>query len=100
MYRMRQKWNPAKIPKRLAESFTFNDDGAYVWYEGKTRYVCGRTTPLDQVEDTWKKKRAAIDAGDTARIVTVAAGSSTVRAAASLYYQWLNHRVKTRQPTP
>ena len=66
-----QPWLPAEIPARLRkdlERFTPGTKGWFRRYKGKVRYVCSKTTPLDQVENRWIKVKLAIDAESTARV--------------------------------
>jgi len=62
-----QWWNDLHIPDRLREqvraTFTINRDGYVIWYNGRTRTVCGKTVAPADVQDRWLKKKEAIDAG-------------------------------------
>ena len=49
----RNRWPAGCTPHR---------DGWVRWYKGATRFVCGKKTPLDEVEDRWISKKQEIDA--------------------------------------
>jgi integrase len=43
-------------------------DGWVRWYKGRTVFVCGRKTPLADVEDRWIAKKLAIDAAEKGQV--------------------------------
>ena len=56
---MRPNWVPEKLPRNWP--FTAVARGWVRWYKGKSRYVCGKDTPLAEVEDRWIAVKQAID---------------------------------------
>jgi integrase len=102
-YQATQDWMPpvSKVPIRVQRAllpFTPTVKGWTIWYQGRTRTVCGITVDLAEVPERWAKLKATIDAG-----VTHAArptGLRTLREAISDYFQWLDHRVQTGMPKP
>jgi integrase len=101
MPRARIPW-PPEIPHRLKNAltpFTPTVNGWVRWYRGDSRHVCGKSTPLELVEDRWREKKAEVDAeldGEAKRI----RNGVTVEGGAAAYYGWLDHRVATGQPKP
>jgi integrase len=98
-----QKWMPpvSSVPIRVQKSllpFTPSLKGWNIWYLGKTRTVCGITTPLEEVSARWEKRKAEIDAEVAGRKPRPA--TQTLRQAVSDYFQWLDYRVKTGKPRP
>jgi integrase len=98
-----QKWMPppGKVPLRVQKAllpFTPTLKGWNIWYLGKTRTVCGVTTPLENVPAVWEKRKAEIDA--EALRGKPLPGGQTLREAISDYFLWLDYRVKTGKPKP
>ena len=94
---MNTPWPPKKIPNSLA-AFTPYKGGWIRRYNGKPHHVCGRTTPIDQVENCWiilKKKLDADGSGPPAPAISV-----TLKELASDYVVWLERRVKKGKPNP
>jgi integrase len=95
---------PPEIPRRLQKTlapFTVSSSGWSRWYRGEGRTVCGKSTPLDEVEDRWREKKALWDAeieGDVA--AARRPGGVSILDAASKYFAWLDGRVRTRMPEP
>jgi len=88
---------PARI-QRILLPFTPCAKGWTIWYQGKTRYVCAKTTDLTQVPEHWVKIKAAID-GEIAG-ARRPPGNRTLREALSDYFQWLDYRVQHGKPKP
>lgn len=90
-------WPPKNLPGNWP--YTAHRDGWVRWYRGAPRFVCGKRTPLAEVEDRWVEKKNAVDAAAAGKIIRTGAGV-TIREAAGLYYEYLDHRVTTGQPEP
>lgn len=87
---------PNRLRARLNSVFTPHRDGWVCWYRGQTRFVCGKTTPPEEVEAAWEKKRAEID-GIVARPART--GSFyTVKMLCSDYIMRLRQCVETGRP--
>jgi integrase len=91
------QWVPKKLPRNWP--YTAHRDGWTRWYKGAARFICGKATPLDDVDERWVDKKKEIDAGlrDARRLVGT---SLTIREAAGLYYDFLDYRFRTGQPEP
>jgi site-specific recombinase XerD len=101
MPRKKLPWPPV-IPARLANTLTpysVHRDGWVRWYRGKTRHVCGKSTPLDRVDDCWRDVKARVDA-EVAGAFVVDRTGLTVLEAGGLFFDYLQHRVTTGQPKP
>jgi len=55
MPRQSTNWPPVSLPRNFP--FTPTKDGWVRFWRGKTRYVCGKSVPIDQVEDHWIEKQ-------------------------------------------
>jgi len=101
-YERKYAWMPpasevsSRIQKRLLP-FTPGRWGWTIWYQGKTRMVCGIKVPLEQVPECWTKLKGQIDSATTKPRKIV---RTTLREALSEYFTWLDHRVKTGLPKP
>jgi hypothetical protein len=65
---------PAWAPERSKwpAGFTPHRDGWVRWYNGSTRHVCSKSTPLSEIPDRWADKKHAIDeAAPVVRVVDV-----------------------------
>lgn len=92
--RKAEKWPPAK--SRWPAGFTPTKDGWVTWYNGRTRYVCGKNTPRKEVDDRWQAKKREIDAG--AAVAKPTANTITLREATSLFLADMRARVKDGKP--
>lgn len=94
---------PRRLSDQLLSRFTAHRDGYMIWYEGSARFVCGKRTPPELVEDRWEQKKRRIDADrqqavqDAARDV-LARDSLTLIQLASLFYAFNDTRVTTGKP--
>src|SRR5258707_1300557 len=90
-------WVPKNLPGNWP--YTPHRDGWCRWYKGQSRHICGKTTPIDDVDERWVEKKKQIDAELRNRKLRASA-SKTVREGASAYYEFLDYRVKTGKPEP
>src|SRR4051794_23432557 len=94
-----QAWLPP-IPARLEKDlgrFTVAAKGWYRWYKGKTRYVCSKSTPLEEVENRWIELKRRIDSDV---IIVADPNDMTLREAASAFFEYIDQRVLTGIPEP
>jgi integrase len=102
-YNASQPWMPpiSKVPVRVQKSllpFTPAIKGWTKWYKGKTRTVCGITTPLIDVPRRWEALKTHIDENENRpRRFT---SRCTLREAISHYFEWLDYRIATGKPKP
>ncbi|MGN6370827.1 MAG: tyrosine-type recombinase/integrase, partial [Phycisphaerae bacterium] len=92
---------PYRVPvrvKRSLEPFTPTRSGWTVWYRGKTRFVCARSVPLDEVAACWAKLKEEVDVALTTPVRVL--DDLPLREALSRYFQFLEHRVMTGTPKP
>ena len=97
-YAAKYAWMPpvSSVPKRVQRAllpFSPAIKGWTIWYEGKTRTVCGITVPVEDVPERWAKLKATID-GELTQAHRPK-GGGTLREAISDYFQWLEYRVQT-----
>lgn len=81
---------------KLDANYSPHRDGWVKWYKNKTRFVCSKNTPPEQVDDEWAKLKAQIDGADRPR----SANGIALRHLYSLYIEWAERRVKTGRPKP
>ncbi len=86
-------WIPRKLPKNWP--YTAHRDGWTRWYKGRTVFVCGKGTPLEQVEDCWITKKQAVDEGSK-----VIASGLTIKLLCSQFMARQRRRMDTGRPTP
>ncbi|MCL2647202.1 MAG: hypothetical protein FWD61_09380 [Phycisphaerales bacterium] len=77
--------------------FTVTPRGWVRWYCGKTRYVCSKTTPFDEVEKRWIELRQEID-GE--QITIGRDGKVTLADAASRFLLAMQRRIDYGRPKP
>lgn len=95
MSHMKDAWPPKTKPKNL--EFSFHRDGWAKWYRGQTRIISLKSIDRKAIREAWERRRQQIDAEMMSPIRT---GGATVRTALSLFYEWIDHRVKTGLPDP
>jgi integrase len=74
-------------------------DGWVRWYAGRTVFVCGKSTPLGEVDDRWFEKRKKIDAAGKGELIPLPS-TRTYREVLSEFLGAMEHRVKTGKPRP
>lgn len=84
------KWPAGCCPHR---------DGWVRWYKGRTVFVCGKRTPLGDVEDAWIAKKGVIDASERGEVI-IAQAIRTYRQVASDFLAAMEHRCDTGKPRP
>lgn len=90
---------PYKVPARVQKSllpFTPTKWGWTIWYLGKTRFVCGKKVPLEEVTIRWGQIKTEIDAGVLKPVR--ATDNHSLREGLSLYFKFLDHRLQTGTP--
>jgi integrase len=92
-------WAPAD-PADWPAGCSPHRDGWVRWYKSRTVFVCGKGTPLGEVEDRWFEKRKAIDAADKGELLIVPPAARTYRDVHSEFLTAMEHRVKTGKPRP
>lgn len=92
----------ANIPKSLARtlaSYTPHRDGWVRWHEGKTIFVCGKRTPLEEIEARWEAKRQTVEEGGAnERSAMARIGGPTFAELASAFYEFNDACVQTGRP--
>lgn len=71
--------NPAKWPAGC----TPYRDGWIRWYKGKSRHVCGKKTPVSEVEDCWIAIKVRIDSEAMPATIKLPPAAKTYRAVMS-----------------
>lgn len=102
-YKVKYDWMPpvSQVPLRVQKAlmpFTPMRWGWAIWYQGKTRTVCGKTVELADVPARWEKLKSSIDA--QTRGEQKLPDRRTLREALSDYFKWLDYREKTGKPKP
>jgi len=100
MPRVKIPW-PPQIPARLKNTltpFTAYAGGWCRWHINRMVHVCGKGTPLDEIEELWtEKKREMIQ---TTIEEAPTPDGDTVRQCAAKFYLWLDRRVEKGRPEP
>src|SRR5690606_28785573 len=68
-------------------------DGWVRWYKGRTRFVCGKRTPLEDVEDRWFDLKRSIDS----EAVQIIAGRRTYRQVMSEFLDVQKARIGAKR---
>lgn len=76
------EWVNKKHPdyNRIINSFTPIRDGWVRWYNGKTRWVCGKSTPLERIERRWIEVQDGIDKQDARPVRRIRFGGMSFKA--------------------
>lgn len=85
------------MAKRVG-GFTSHRDGYVKWYKGKTRFIAGKSTPIDQLDDVWGALKKLIDAGDAP--ARRRPGGLNLRELSAAFFAHLDHRRATGRPKP
>lgn len=91
-------WAPAD-PAKWPAGCNPHRDGWVRWYKGRSVFVCGKRTPLGEVEDRWIERKRAIDAAESDQLAApLVAPVRTYRQVLSEFLAAMEHRHETGKP--
>lgn len=87
------------MSKKRVGGFTPHRDGFVKWYKGKTRFVAGKSTPVDQLDDVWADLKRSIDAGQVFA-TRRHSGGMILRELIAAFFTHVDARRATGKPRP